>query len=111
MAIRGKYSDLEKEISQLAAKGEQFSSPIPGGRQRPDGKEIAWNTSVPRTLDLPFLIEDITPRELRLPVVKDDYHSNGILGISGLVILVANLVESLAHYRALLGIDPLSQAQ
>ncbi|MBK5107453.1 MAG: hypothetical protein JJE12_04955, partial [Anaerolineales bacterium] len=52
-----------------------------------------------------------TPRELRLPVVEDDYHKNGILGIGGLAILVSNLVESLAHYRALLGEEPLSQAQ
>jgi hypothetical protein len=104
-------ADLKMEIGELSTRGEKFSSPIPGGRKRPDGKEIAWLTSVPRTLDLPFLIEDITPRELRLPAVGEDYHPNGILGISGLVILVANLVDSLAHYRALLGSDPISQAQ
>ena len=103
--------DLEKEINLLETRGAQFTAPIPGGRQRPDGKEISWLTSVPRTLDLPFLIEDKTPRELRLPVVEDDYHKNGILGIRGLAILVSNLVESLAHYRSLLGDDPLSQAQ
>lgn len=103
--------DLEKEINLLETRGAQFTAPIPGGRQRPDGKEISWLTSVPRTLDLPFLIEDATPRELRLPVVEDDYHKNGILGIGGLAILVSNLVESLAHYRALLGEEPLSQAQ
>lgn len=103
--------DLEKEISLLQTRGEHFSDPNPGGRLRPDGKEIAWLTSVPRTLDLPFLIEDKTPRELRLPPVEDGYHKNGILGISGLAILVSNLVESMAHYRALLGDDPVSQAQ
>jgi len=103
--------DLEKEINLLETRGAQFTAPIPGGRQRPDGKEISWLTSVPRTLDLPFLIEDATPRELRLPVVDDDYHKNGILGIRGLAILVSNLVESLAHYRALLGEDPISQTQ
>ena len=103
--------DLEKEINLLETHGAQFTAPIPGGRQRPDGKEISWLTSVPRTLDLPFLIEDKTPHELRLPVVENDYHKNGILGIRGLAILVSDLVESLAHYRALLGDDPLSQAQ
>jgi len=103
--------DLEKDINLLETRGAQFTAPIPGGRQRPDGKEISWLSSVPRTLDLPFLIEDKTPRELRLPVVEDDYHKNGILGIRGLAVLVSDLVESLAHYRALLGDDPLSQAQ
>jgi hypothetical protein len=103
--------DLEKEINLLETRGEKFSDPIPGGRQRPDGKEIAWLTSVPRTLDLPFLIEDRTPHELRLPPVNNDHHPNGILGIRGLAILVSNLVDSMAHYRALLGDDPNSQAQ
>ena len=103
--------DIGKEISLLQARGEHFSVPSPGGRQRPDGQEISWLTSVPRTLDLPFLIEDKTPRELRLPPVDDDYHKNGILGISGLAVIVSNLVDSMAHYRALLGDDPVSQAQ
>jgi hypothetical protein len=104
-------ADLEKEIVQLKARGARFSHPNPGGRQRPDGKEVSWLTAVPRTLDLPFLIEDKTPRELRLPPVKDDYHPNGILGISGIVVLVSNLIDSMANYRALLGDDPVSQAQ
>lgn len=103
--------DLEKEISQLLTRGAQFTDPIPGGRLRPDGQEIAWRTAVPRSLDLPFLIDDQTRRNLRLPSVADDYHENGILGISGLAILVSNLVESMAHYRAMLGDDPISQAQ
>lgn len=103
--------DLEKDISRIEARGERLSRLIPGGRVRPDGKEIAWQTSVPRTLDLPFLIEDVTARELRLPVVGEKYHKNGILGIGGLIILVSNLVESMSRYRALLGDDPISQAQ
>jgi len=103
--------DLEKEISQLLTRGAQFTDPFPGGRLRPDGQEIAWRTAVPRSLDLPFLIDDQTPRNLRLPSVDEDFHENGILGISGLVILVSNLVESMAHYRAMLGDDPISQAQ
>lgn len=103
--------DLAKEINLLQTRGEHFTKPIPGGRQRPDGQEISWLTSVPRTLDLPFLIEDKTPRELRVPPVNDDYHRNGILGISGLAVLVTDLVECMARYRALLGDDPASQAQ
>ena len=103
--------DLEKDISSIEARGERLSRLIPGGRVRPDGKEIAWQTSVPRTLDLPFLIEDVTARQLRLPVVDENYHKNRILGIGGLIILVSNLVESMSRYRALLGDDPISQAQ
>ena len=103
--------DLEKEISLLRTRGVLTTDPIPGGRVRPDGQEIAWRTSVPRSLDLPFLIDDQTARDQRVPSVANDFHENGILGISGLAILVSNLVESMSRYRALLGEDPVSQAQ
>jgi hypothetical protein len=104
-------SDLDQETSVLSDRGAKFSKPIPGGRVRPDGKEITWRTSVPRDLDLPFLIDDQTPRELRVPPIPEETHENGILGILGIVVLSSNLVESMAHYRALLNDDPVSQNQ
>ncbi|MGB3701303.1 MAG: VOC family protein [Anaerolineales bacterium] len=103
--------DLDQEISLLMARGSHFTDPISGGRLRPDGQEIAWRTAVPSSLDLPFLIDDSTPRELRVPSISDDFHKNGILGITGVAILVTNLVESMARYRAFLGDDPVSQTQ
>ena len=42
---------------------------------------------MPDTVDLPFLIDDLTPREIRVPPVDHDYHSNGILGINGIAVL------------------------
>lgn len=102
-------SDLQRQVNSIKERGTSFSDPIPGGRLRPDGKEISWRTSVPNSIDLPFLIDDLTPREIRAPAVEENYHSNGILGINGLTILVSNLVGSMAHYRALLGDDPMTQ--
>jgi len=101
--------DLDHEIAALHERGVTITDPIPGGRIRPDGQEITWRTAVPQTLDLPFLIDDLTPRELRVPAASENMHANGILGISGLTILVSNLVESMAHYRALLGEEPKTQ--
>jgi hypothetical protein len=101
--------DLNHEIASLHDRGTTITDPIPGGRMRPDGQEISWRTAVPQTIDLPFLIDDLTPRELRVPKATDDMHSNGIRGISGITILVSNLVESMAHYRALLGEEPKTQ--
>lgn len=101
--------DLQHQVNSIKVRGALFTEPNPGGRLRPDGKEITWRTAVPSSLDLPFLIDDLTPREIRVPAVEDNYHSNGILGINGLTILVSNLVESMAHYRALLGDDPVTQ--
>ena len=103
--------DLEKELSSIKERGLVFTDPITGGRLRPDGKEITWRTAVPTTVDVPFLIDDLTPRKIRIPVVENDYHSNGVLGIDGIMVLVTNLVESMAHYRALLGDEPVTQPQ
>ena len=101
--------DLNHEITALQERGVTITDPIPGGRIRPDGQEITWRTAVPQTLDLPFLIDDLTPRELRVPAASENMHANGIAGISGLTILVSNLVESMAHYHALLGEEPKTQ--
>jgi hypothetical protein len=103
--------DLIHDLSLIKERGATFTNPIPGGRIRPDGKEINWRTSVPNSVDLPFLIDDLTPRGIRVPPVEDDYHSNGILGINGIIVLVSNLVESMAHYRALLANEPVTQPQ
>ncbi len=103
--------DLDHQVNSIRDRGAFFTDPIPGGRVRPDGKEITWRTSVPQSIDLPFLMEDLTPREIRVPNVAEDYHENGILGIEGLIIILSNLVESMARYRALLKDDPISQPQ
>jgi hypothetical protein len=103
--------DLVQELTSIKKRGAVFTNPIPGGRLRPDGKEITWRTAVPDSVDLPFLIDDLTPREIRVPAVDNDYHSNGILGINGITVLVTNLVESMAHFRALLADEPVTQPQ
>jgi hypothetical protein len=103
--------DLLQDLTNIKERGLEFTNPIPGGRTRPDGKEITWRTAVPDTVDLPFLIDDLTSREIRIPPVETDYHSNGILGINGITVLVTNLVESMAHYRALLANEPATQPQ
>lgn len=102
--------DLDHEIVSINSRGATITNPIPGGRIRPDGQEIVWRTAVPQTLDLPFLIDDLTSRKLRVPAATENMHANGIVGISGLTILVSNLVESISHYRTLLGKEPKPQA-
>jgi len=103
--------DLKKELTSMIERGAIFTDPIPGGRLRPDGLEIAWQTAVPSSFDLPFLIDDLTPREIRVPVVENDYHSNGVLGIKGITILVTSLVESMTRYRSLLDEEPVTQSR
>lgn len=101
--------DLDQDIKKILNRGQKFTNPISGGRRRPDGQEIVWRTAVPQTLDIPFLIEDITPFELRVSKVDENAHSNGVVGIKGISIFVPNHIDSIARYRELLGVDPKTQ--
>lgn len=103
--------DLTHEIALIRKAGLEISDPIPGGRIRPDGQQISWRTAVPQLDELPFLIDDLTPRELRNPTVSDEFHANRIYSIQGLSILVSSIVESTTHYQSLLGNVPASEVK
>lgn len=77
--------------------------PVEGGRIRPDGVPLQWQTARHQTPDLPFLCGDITPRSLRVPEGDVRQHANGALGIAGLDIVVDDLDAAAVRYRALLG--------
>ena len=55
--------------------------PEDGGRTRPDGLAIAWRVAR-LTSPLPFLIEDLTARDLRVPHGDAAKHANGTKGIA-----------------------------
>ncbi len=66
-AVALAVSDLARTVARLRAAGIPFGDPEPGGRLRPDGREVAWRLAFSAQPDLPFLIEDVTPRSLRVP--------------------------------------------
>ncbi len=57
------------EVSALQSQTQQ--------RQRPDGKVARWILGSPKNLDLPFLIHDETPVEIRAPMGDHTKHPNG----------------------------------
>ena len=63
-------SDLEAELGRVSRLGIPVRGPIPMHRQRPDGVELRWRLGFLGEGEpggfLPFLIEDETPRELRV---------------------------------------------
>lgn len=99
-------TDIEHDIAAARQRGLDYQGPFPGGRQRPDGQQIKWQTGQPTTPDLPFLCGDVTPRSLRVPSGPAWVHPNGVTGIDAVVVLVKDLEESAGHYRALLGVAP-----
>lgn len=99
-------TDLGAEAGRLRDGGLTAVGPVDGGRERPDGKKLAWRSVTLGTeIPLPFVIEDVTPRELRVPPAPATEHSLGVTGISGLVVLVPDLAAAARAYGVLLGIE------
>lgn len=92
-------------VKAAARRGLVLDGPLDGGRVRPDGERLRWQTARPPSPDLPFLCGDITPRKLRVPEGDARVHPNGATGVASLSIAVRDLDATLARYRALLG-DP-----
>lgn len=94
--------DTAQDVADARARGLAIEGPIAGGRLRPDGQRLEWQTAR-ATPDLPFLCGDITPRALRVPDGAARQHANGVSGVAGLTVAVADIAASAARYRALLG--------
>lgn len=99
---------LEQETRAIHDRGVDYGEPFAMARNRPDGERLEWVLSTPPGAvgehGWPFLIEDITPRELRVPGEPDQVrHENGVLGIAGITVLVEDLDDAQAEFAAILG--------
>lgn len=97
---------IADDLDGARLRGVDYQGPLPGGRLRPDGQEVAWQLGLPPAPGLPFLCGDVTPRALRVPSGPAQEHANGALGVAVVYVVVEDLVTSAAHYEALLGVHP-----
>ena len=77
--------DIRADHAALRAQGVECGDLTDGGRTRPDGYAVKWiNCKVEGAWQglIPFIIEDVTPREERLP--RETTHANGVIGIASL---------------------------
>jgi catechol 2,3-dioxygenase-like lactoylglutathione lyase family enzyme len=102
-------SAIAEDVAAAQARGLPLTGPLPGGRARPDGVNLAWQTAYAEAPELPFLCGDVTPRELRVPQGLAHQHPNGATGIFRLTVAVDDLAVSAARYAALLGRAPLEE--
>ncbi len=98
--------DLGGELARLKFQGMKTEGPDPGSRKRPDGKVIEWETAklgaeAPGAV-LPFMIQDKTPRELRVQP-SASVKGSGLTGIGVVVIGVKNLDTAIALFRRAYG--------
>jgi catechol 2,3-dioxygenase-like lactoylglutathione lyase family enzyme len=80
--------DLWGDIERLRGLGFEVEDLGEGGRRLPDGEEIRWRSASIRQdgRAMPLLIEDITPRERRVPGGPAADHPNVATGIARLEI-------------------------
>lgn len=97
-------SDLEAESIEFAKRGVSIEGPFDGGRVRPDGQRVAWKTlRAGAGSPLPFVIDDQTARELRVPDGPAAEHPAGFTGVASLVIAIADLEPAKQAYAQLFG--------
>jgi hypothetical protein len=99
--------DTADDAAAARARGLELAGPYAGGRNRPDGVRLEWQTARPASAELPFLCGDVTPRELRVPGADTWEHDNGARGLTRVSVAVADLDTSAERYAALLGSRPL----
>jgi hypothetical protein len=104
-AASGGFADFAVLSDDLAQDASALSDlvarePAEGGRTRPDGVQLGWRVSFLRP-PLPFLIEDLTPRELRVPAGEATRHANGATGIASLVVAARDQRSARGSYARL----------
>lgn len=90
--------DLISDTGAFRSAGVDIADPAPQSRRRPDGYELHWVFSLARGAHrgvAPFIIEDVTPREERIP--RDTGHPNGVTGIASVTVAVDDL-QTVRHW-------------
>lgn len=96
--------NVEHEAQHLAHHGLKVSPVNGNGRVRLDGQRTDWQTirvSTPEDVALPFIISDVTPRNVRVPDGKNAVHPNGITRVLGVTNVVSNLADTVNYYQQL----------
>jgi len=96
--------DLLADTRAFRAAGVDIDDPSPLSRVRPDGYQLHWVLSIPRGGHkgvAPFLIQDETPRDERVP--RQTKHANGVTGLGTITIAVEDTAPVRGWYAAALG--------
>jgi hypothetical protein len=97
---------LDERAARLAQAGLGYDVIRDGGRERPDGVSLRWRSTHPAAgFGLPFLIEDVTERRLRVPGTASQDHPNGASGISSVVVAVPANGPAIQLFEQLLEVD------
>jgi len=99
-------TNLLADTAAFRRAGVDIDDPEPLTRVRPDGYKLSWVLSIPRGWHrgvAPFLIQDETPREERVP--RDTTHRNQVIGIGTLTVAVDDVATVRRWYATVLGAE------
>jgi hypothetical protein len=100
-------NDLAGDVTQLRAQKLDIANPNAGSRLRPDGQRVEWQTALiggTPSGALPFLIQDVTPRELRVEPAKNGFGETARVKEVVVAVMHADLTRD--AYRTLLSVEP-----
>lgn len=91
---------LERYVNTAKLRGVPVDGPFSMGRERPDGVRLAWKLALPMSREIPFLIEDVTPIERRIPSAPERrVHANGARSVALIEIAVGDVGNALELWR------------
>ena len=96
--------NLRSDTAAFRQAGVNIDDPKPQTRVRPDGYQLRWVLSIPRDPHrgvAPFLIQDETPREERVP--RQMAHRNQVKGIGTVTVAVHDIATVRHWYAPVLG--------
>ena len=92
-----RVQDIDAVLANWSSANIPSLGSQPFSRKRLDGSLAEWRLGSPKDLDLPFLLSDLSDRELRVPPpIKP--HPNGALGIQKLYVSTKNLKRNRKHF-------------
>lgn len=92
---------LATDTAAFRQAGVEIDDPRPLSRVRPDGYTLHWVLSIPRSGHrgvAPFLIQDQTPREERVP--PETRHPNRVTGVHTLTVAVRDVAAARHWYTS-----------
>jgi hypothetical protein len=96
--------NLTKDVEAMRSRGIAIDDPKPNSRVRPDGERLAWRAAMFGDSLVPFLIEDETPRVLRVSnAPRNIKQTNGVTGVAQLIVAVNDPLKSVIHYINVIG--------
>ena len=89
-----RVNDLDASLTIWENQGIEILASEVFSRERTDGEVVHWKLGGSRQADLPFLLQDITPIDSRIPVVGTAEHVNGVQALIAVQIGVIDITAT-----------------